>query len=146
MNPRWSVRVRAARNLSTVFAGKSSLNILSRVSTSGVESAPDPIQTILGALAADINGCFERSLTRRRVLVDAMEATLFADLHSPMVAAGVIGEEGNPAIEAIDISFFASTDGDDSVVESAWEEALRSSSLFQTFSKSAKVHVTFRHM
>lgn len=143
---RWSARVRATRNTSTVFAGKSSLSVLSRLSTSGVEATPDPVQTLLGALAADVNGCFERSLGRRRIAVDELEATLFADLVNPMMAVGVVGESGSPAIEKIDFSFFASTDGSDDLVREAWQEALNASCLYQTLSKSVAINVTFRHL
>lgn len=146
VNPRWSIRARAARDTTTVFAGKSSLSVLSRISTSGVEPVPDPIQALLGALASDVFGCFERSLNRRRITVDDMEANLFADLENPMAAVGVIGEDGSPAIEKIDFSFFASTDGDDVLVQEAWQEALAASSLYQTLVKSARINVNFRHM
>lgn len=140
------MRARAARDTTESTAGKSSLTILSRLSTSGVEPHPDPLQALLGAFAADLSGCFQRAATKRRLTIDHLEATLHADLGNPMVAVGVIGESGSPAISSIELTLFASTSGEEDTAQQAWQEALQTSSIFQTLNSSVTIKSTFRHL
>lgn len=146
MNPERTVRARVARDKTVVFAGKSSLTLLSRVTAAPIETDPDPIDTLLGALAADLFGCLGRALTRRRIALDELECTVTAALESPMVAVGVVGEEGSPALSTVTVAAFASTSGTDEAVQEAWADAVRTCCLAQTLAKSTNLITTLRHL
>jgi hypothetical protein len=96
-------------------------------------------------LAADLLTTFQTFARRRRIPVDAAELSLNCRLENPLVHLGVIGEEGSPAIEAIDGVFYVSADApSDDALDAVWQETVLRSPIYATLSRAAKLNIRFQ--
>lgn len=105
---------------------------------------PSSLDYLLGALASDLISGLEREAMRAGVSLDAIEASLSARLENPLVALGVVGEEGSARIAGIRGSVFVSGDAPESVLRECWERALQRAPVYATLSECAAIEVAMQ--
>lgn len=100
------------------------------------------LETALGALGADlVNGLTFRA-DRARVDLDAVEATVHAELENPLTYLDVVGEEGHPGVARIDIKIFVSSLAPEEEIRELWDKVRELSPLLRTFREGADVETT----
>jgi len=100
------------------------------------------LETALGAVGADlVNGLTHRA-ERERIDVDNVEATVHAELNNPLTYIEVVGEEGDPGLERIEIKVFVSSLAPEEELRELWTTVQELSPLLQTIRGSATVETT----
>lgn len=108
------------------------------------EPAMTGAEMLLGCLAADVLELFLRLARKGRLTVDAMEATLQAELCDPRVHLGVIGAEGEPRYSSFTLKVYAGSPAPAPALLAVWDEALRRAPLLNTLRRAAPVEITFQ--
>lgn len=137
----WTVRVRTDGRANSVHARNHAFSIGDPVSYRPTDAVVSALETALGAFAADLAGTFRTLATRRRIFLDALEVAATCRLRNPLVYVGVVGEEGDPGIEAIEATLYVAADAANDEIQSIFEETLQRSPLVNTFQKAATVTV-----
>lgn len=141
----WSVRVRTAeRNTAQVRAGKLSFPVGASVPMGEAIDAPSALETFLGALSADLLYGFRDAASKKRIALDSAEVSTSCELENPLVAVGVVGEEGSAQLVSCRVTLFVAADADDSQLDELWQEALRRCPLIATFRQLAWLHLEWR--
>jgi hypothetical protein len=107
-------------------------------------SHPAALDLLVGALAADLLTGLAREAARAGVPLHDMELRLAARLGNPLVALGVVGEAGTPALASVQGTLFVSGDADEAGLLSLWDRACAHAAVFATLRLSASVHITLR--
>ena len=94
------------------------------------------LEYLLGAVGADIANGLQSLCRQRRVQVDDIEVVVRGELDNPLVYLGVVGEEGNPGLEALSVKAYVASSEPEATVRLVWEEMLKRSPLVQTFRAS----------
>jgi uncharacterized OsmC-like protein len=145
--PEWSVRVRAAsRNEAVIQAGKHRLQAGASITLGDADPNPSSLSLFLGSAASDLCTSFYSVAARRRAPIDSLEVLAKCRLQNPMVALGVIGEEGCPAISDFDLTLFVASDAESAELESVWQEALRRSPIIATLKNLPEVSLSWRQI
>jgi hypothetical protein len=105
---------------------------------------PSSLDYLLGSLACDLILGLEREARRAGASLDAIEASLSARLDNPLVALGVIGEQGNAGIAGIRGSIYVSGEVPEPALRECWEKALRSAPVYATLSQCVPVDVAMQ--
>lgn len=139
----WSVRVRGdGDHRATVYTRSHQFTVGVPLSFDREYEHLTALEQALGALGADVVNGLTVVADRERVEIDAVEATLHAELDNPLTYLGVVGEEGDPGLETITIKVYVSTPADEQAVRDVWEEARRRSPLLNTFRESVDLELT----
>jgi len=102
------------------------------------------VEQALGAFGADlVNGLMARA-RKRRVEIEAAEATVEAKLNNPLLYLDVVGEEGHTGIESITARVHVSTFAAHAEIESLWTEMLHHSPLVNTFRQAVNLDLSFK--
>lgn len=107
-------------------------------------SHPAALDLMVGALAADLLGGLSREAARAGVLLRDAELRLEARLGNPLVALGVVGETGSPALASVSGTLFVTADTDDAEIRRLWEQAVARAPVHATLLHSASIHITIR--
>lgn len=107
-------------------------------------SHPAALDLMVGALAADLLAGLTREAARAGVPLHDAELRLEARLGNPLVALGVVGEAGSPALASVQGTLYASGDTDEAQLLTLWERACARASVFATLRHSATIHITIR--
>lgn len=107
-------------------------------------SHPAALDLLVGALAADLLAGLGREAARTGVSLHDAELRLEARLGNPLVALGVVGESGSPALAAVQGTLFASGDVGESQIHGLWERACARAPVLATLRTSASVHIDVR--
>ena len=105
---------------------------------------PAALDLLVGALAADLLIGFGREASRAGTPLHEAELRLEAYLANPLVALGVVGETGSPALERIQGKLFVSADGDPAAMRALWERACAHAPVLATLRNCATIDITFR--
>ena len=105
---------------------------------------PAALDLLVGALAADLLGGLLRAATRAGVSVHDAELRLEARLDNPLVALGVVGESGSPALASVHGTLFAGCDADEARMRELWDHACAHAAVLATLRRSASIHITLR--
>lgn len=140
MKHEWSVRVRTDSSGLTASARNHSWRVGEPLSFAPKDDLPTALELAVGALAADLIGGLKRMCRLRRIDFERAELSVQWTLDNPLTYIGVVGEEGSPAISTIDGVLYVSC-FEEEAIAMAWEESLRRSPLFNTFSKAAAVNL-----
>ncbi|MBV6458863.1 MAG: hypothetical protein HONBIEJF_02002 [Fimbriimonadaceae bacterium] len=137
MNPAWTVRVSSTRDGSAgVRARKHGFAIGQPLDFGGDAAGPSALEALLGALGADLLLRFRDLCDRRRLPLDQCEARVDGRLGNAMVALGVIGEEGDPALTQASVTLSIASPAAESALQSVWQQVLAASPLVATLRKS----------
>lgn len=102
---------------------------------------PGALDLLLGALATDLLAGFARHARREGVTVHDCEVRLEARLDNPLVALGVVGEGGSPALSTVGGAFYVSCDADAEALASLWRTTLEQSAVHATLARSATLGI-----
>jgi hypothetical protein len=140
--PTWTVRVRtASTGPATVTARNLKFEIGEAVTFGPTDTHPNALEVTLGALATELANGFRALARKRRLPFDQAEVSCIAELHNPLVALGVLGEEGSPAISRIDGTLYVSSDAEEPDLQNVWADVLARSALYQTLTKAADLKI-----
>lgn len=130
----WHVRVRIeGKERARVFVRKSSFETGPPLSFDNEYTGITTLEYVLGAIGADMVIGMQRLARLRRIEIDDIEAVIEGHLNNPLVFLGVVGEEGHPGLERIQVKMYVSSFHEKKEVETLWAEMLRTSPLVQTF-------------
>jgi hypothetical protein len=107
-------------------------------------SHPAALDLLVGALAADLLAGLGREAARAGVPLRDAELRLVARLGNPLVALGVVGELGSPALASVQGTLFAGGEVDEAQIHALWDRACARAAVFATLRRSASIHITIR--
>jgi len=107
-------------------------------------SYPAALDLLVGALATDLLVGLGREAARAGVPLHDAELRLEARLGNPLVALGVVGEDGSPALASVQGTLFANGDADEAQVHALWERACARAAVYATLRRCASIHITIR--
>jgi hypothetical protein len=107
-------------------------------------SHPAALDLLVGALAADLLTGLVREAARAGVPLHDAELRLAARLGNPLVALGVVGEAGSPALASVQGTLFVGGDTDEARLRTLWDSACARAAVFATLSRSASIDITLR--
>jgi len=127
-------RVRlVTRNLAFAAEGQTSLPAQA--------SHPSALDLLVAALASDVLAGFRREAARAGVAIGDAELRVAATLDNPLVALGVVGERGSPALAGVRGTLYVSGDGDPDAFDPLLAQALARAPVFATLSRAADVRI-----
>jgi hypothetical protein len=91
------------------------------------------LEYLLAAVAGDVIACLRERCRKHRVPLGRVEALIHGSLNNPLVFLGVVGEQGDPALNALVVRLFVETRAEETLLREAWEEALARSPMVNTF-------------
>lgn len=141
-NPPQTARVRwSGRDPreATVTARNHAFPVGSPLSFHPADSHPSAVELLLGALGADLVLGFRRAAERRGVSVYALEASVSGLLENPLVALGVVGEEGGPGFAEIACTLYVSAEAEADELEPVWHATLAASPVAHTLLRGGGV-------
>jgi hypothetical protein len=124
------------RNLSLAAEGQTSL---------AREAAhPSALDLLVSALVADLLAGLHREAARAGVTLYDAELNVSAWLDNPLVALGVVGEEGSAALAAIHGSLYVSCDARAEALHALWLQALERAPVHSTLRRCADVRIDLK--
>lgn len=131
----WRLRARSTGHLkSTIYARNFSFEIGQAASFEEKDRYPCALEYLFGALAGSLTTSMATECAQGSLAVDDIEISLSGSLHNILAHMGL--EEGDPAVQRIELKCFASTFADEAEVEAAWQRTLRRSPLVATLAKA----------
>jgi hypothetical protein len=141
---RWSVRVAAGKARATVYARTQRFEVGMPLSFDAEYAAVTALETVLGAVGADVACGVQRLAALKRLQVDGAEAVVQAELFNPLVHLGVVGEEGSAAMKRISIKLYLDSLEDEGALRRIFDEVVARSALLQTFEKAVELELELR--
>lgn len=140
MNLAWTVRVGLARDGSArVRTRMHGLAIGQPLDFGASSPSASALEALLGALGADVLLRFRDLCERRRLPIDQAEVRVDGQLGNALVALGVVGEEGDPALAQASVTLSVASPAEQNQLENVWQEVLARSPLVATLRKSASL-------
>lgn len=145
---RWSARVRLLPDRvagAVAYLRDHTLQIASPLSfkTSG-DPAPCALETLLAALGGELITGFASRASRAGLILDALEASVSGSLENPLVAAGVIGEEGSPALAAVTLILYVASPEPEATLQEFLDSTLSAAPVYGTLSRACLITVTLK--
>ena len=142
----WSARVRLVPDgRALAYARDHTLTLANPLSfkPSG-DSAPSALDTLLCALGGELVTGLARCAVRRGLLLDACEVVVSGSLENPLVAAGVIGEEGSPALARLAVTLFVATPDPEAAIRRALDDTLSVAPVYATLARACPITLTLK--
>lgn len=142
----WSARVRLTRSgTALAYARDHSLTLSCPVSfkPSG-DPAPSALDTLLCALGGELVTGLAKRTTRLGLVLDACEALVSCSLENPLLAAGVIGEVGSPALAALSVTLFVASPDSEDALQKALQEALIAAPVYATLARACPINLSLK--
>lgn len=105
---------------------------------------PAALDLLVGALAADLLIGLSREASRAGTPLHEAELRLEAHLGNPLVALGVVGETGSPALQRVQGTLFLSADLDVEAMHTLWVRTCAHAAVFATVQRTAIIDITLR--
>lgn len=139
----WELRVkRLEDDAAKVYTRQQEFTVGTPLSFDREYDRTTALETALGALGADlVNGLTFRA-DRERLELDAVEATIEAELENALTYLDVVGEEGHPGLERIEIKVFVSSLAPEDEIRDLWSKVQQLSPLLTTLEQSATIEST----
>jgi hypothetical protein len=119
-----SLRVTAPdAHVARVSAGRRQFSIGRPVEFDEMSPRISAIEYALGAVGGEVVNGLRVFADRRRLALDAVEATVTGDLENGLTYLEVVGEEGQPRIARIHVKVFVAA-GDDAATRALFEHVL----------------------
>jgi TusA-related sulfurtransferase len=136
----WRARTRSTGHLkSTVYCRNFSFDVGQPASFEEKDKYPSALEYFIGALSASLSTGFSTESSKAGLDIDDVEITIRCKLDNVLAHLGL--EEGDPAIERIDIKCFITSMDDRRKIREVWEKMLSRSPLLATLKKSTSVVV-----
>ena len=137
--PGWSVRVRAAKdNLAAATLRGQTVTVGPPLAFDPQSKIPSALEMALCAYGCDLLNGFVALAKRERIAVFDAEIAVTGELNNPLMHVGVIGEEGDPGIEALSATLYVTSDAEEAALNELWQTTLTRSPLHVTLSRCAK--------
>lgn len=139
----WELRVKRVENdAAKVYTRQQEFTVGTPLSFDREYDRTTALETALGALGADlVNGLTFRA-DRERIELDAVEATIEAELDNALTYLDVVGEEGHPGLERIEIKVFVSSLAPEEEIRQLWSKVRKLSPLLNTLQRSTTIDST----
>jgi len=138
----WTARVGWHGGLALARARGHGVAVLAPVRfTAGGDPAPAALDLLLCALGGEILSGFARAAARAGLTLDAAEAAVDAYLENPLVAAGVVGEAGSPALAAAGVSLYASSPDPEAALRAVLDAVLSQAPVHATLARACPITV-----
>lgn len=145
MNPGWTVRVSSTREGSaSIRARQHSFAVGQPLDFGAASAGTSALEALLGALGADVLLRFQDLCERRRLPLDQCEARVDGRLGNALVALGVIGEEGDPALDSASVTLSIASPATSDELRSVWQHVLTVSPLVATLRKCAELDLNLQ--
>ncbi|HKQ57847.1 MAG TPA: OsmC family protein [Candidatus Eisenbacteria bacterium] len=105
---------------------------------------PAALDLLVGALATDLLAGLGREAARAGTPLYDVELRLEARLGNPLVALGVVGEVGSPALASVQGTLYVGGDADEAQIHALWETACARAPVFATLRNTASINITIR--
>lgn len=138
----WTARVRWHAGLAHATSRGHAVTVLAPLRfTQGGDPAPAALDLLLCALGGEVLSAFAAAAVRAGLTLDQTEAAVSARLENPLLAAGVIGESGSPALADAVVTVYASSPDEPAALEAALAAALPRLPIVATLRKACPVRV-----
>jgi uncharacterized OsmC-like protein len=139
----WELRVkRVEDDAAKVYTRQQEFTVGTPLSFDREYDRTTALETALGALGADlVNGLTFRA-DRERIELDAVEATIEAELDNALTYLDVVGEQGHPGLERIEIKVFVSSLAPEDEIRQLWSKVRKLSPLLNTLQRSTTIDST----
>jgi len=134
-DPEGHVRL-VTRNLSLAAEGQTSL-------APGAKH-PSALDLMIAALVADLLAGLAREAARDGIIVYDAELNVSAYLDNPLVALGVVGETGTPALSSVHGSLYVSCEAGAETLAALWQRVLGRAPVFATLERCADVCIELK--
>lgn len=144
--PDWTTRVRVRHDGGCrAQGGGPAFQVGEPLGLGADRSAPAAIELTLGALGGELLRLFAGLCAREGLALDSLELSLSARVENPLVALGVVGEAGVPALASIDgACHVVSLDlQGPRRLPLLWARALERSVLFNSLGRGCSIHLRF---
>jgi hypothetical protein len=142
----WSARVRLTqRGAALAYTRDHTLTLSSPVSfkPSG-DAAPSALEMLLCALGGELVTGLAKRTTRLGLTLDACEVLVACSLENPLLAAGVIGEVGSPALAALSITLFVASPDLEDAFQGALQETLLAAPVYSTLARACPINLSLK--
>ena len=139
---RWTVRVSSdGGDGSVAFARTVRLEVGAPISFDPEYPRATALEQVLAAVASDVVAGLVALARTRRLELDHVEAVVHGELQNPLVALGVVGEEGHPGLDRIALKVYVDTLEEEPRVRALFAEMLHRSPLVNTFRRCLRLDV-----
>lgn len=130
----------------TIHVRNHTVTVGAQASFASSDANPSAIEYLLAALAGDLLAAFTRQAVRQDIVVDAAEVLVSGHLNNPLMVAGVIGESGSPAFEAISCTLYVTTGAEEPALQKAWETAIATCPVIHTLQRAVSLDLQLQVM
>jgi len=135
----WRLRTRSNDALqSTVYCRNFSFTVGQPASFEEQDKNPSAIEYLLGALSGSLSTAFATACSRKAVTVDDIEISIQGRVKNILAHIGI--EQGDPSLNSIDITCYASSFDDHAVIKSIWEDTLAKCPITSTLKQCVSIH------
>ncbi len=136
----WRLRARSTGHLkSTIYARNFSFEVGQPASFEERDDRPCALEYLFGALAGSLTTAFATECARDNLEMDDIEISLNGSLNNILAHMGL--EEGDPAVQRIELKCFTSTFADEEKVKTAWDRTVQRSPLVATLAKAVDLQI-----
>jgi|GEM_PF-1146665 hypothetical protein len=138
----WSVRVSSSDPQgAVVYARKHRSELGAPISFDAEAELPSAVESLLGAIGADLVCGLKDRCKKNRLEVDNVEAVVQGELENPLSYLRVVGEEGSPRLARVTLKIYVETLEDDTAVQNIWDDVLAHSPLYLTLSPVVQFNI-----
>lgn len=105
---------------------------------------PSALDLLVLSLVADLLAGLRREAIRAGTRLDDAELSVAASLDNPLVALGVVGETGSPALASVRGSLYVRCDATPQALEALWRATLERSIVYATLRLCADIHIDLK--
>ena len=135
----WRLRTRSSEALkSTVYCRNFSFAVGQPASFEEKDKYPSAIEYLLGALSGSLCTAFATACSQKQLKVDDIELSVQARITNILSHLGI--EDGDPSLEVVDITCYASTFEEPAVVKGVWEEVMDKCPVTRTLKKGVTIN------
>ena len=128
----------------TVFVRKHQFPVGVPLQFDAEYNAITALEYVLGAIGADVVNGLQTLARKRRVEIDHVEAVVQGELNNPLTYLGVVGEDGHPGLEKVQVKVYVASVAAAEDIQCLWQEMLRRSPLVRTFQSSIQFELSLQ--
>jgi hypothetical protein len=130
----WTLRVSTTSpNGATVFVRKHQFAIGVPVQFDAAYDGISALEYVLGAIGGDVVNGLQGLARKRHIEIDHVEAVIQGELNNPLTYLGVVGENGHPGLEQVQVKVYVASFAAPEDIQRLWQEMLQRSPLLRTF-------------
>lgn len=135
----WRLRTRCNDALqSTVYCRNFSFMVGQPASFEAQDKYPSAIEYLLGALSGALSTAFATACSRKAVKMDDIEISIQGRVKNILAHLGI--EQGDPSLDSIEITCYASSFDDNDMIKSLWDDTLARCPITSTLKQCVTIH------